>query len=147
MYKLFAFILSCCFLTTIAFAQSADEKTVTETMENLRKAMLSADTNTLYLLTAKPLTYGHSSGLVENQKEFVDEFVTGKTIFTTLNFANQTIGFSGDIAMVRNHLTADTNNNHVAGKVDLWALWIWQKQGDAWKLIARQGYRIPQEVK
>ena len=63
--------------------------------------MLSADTNTLYRLTAKELTYGHSVGLVENQKEFVDEFITGKTIFTTLNFANQTIGFSRDIAMNR----------------------------------------------
>jgi len=147
MYKLFAFILCACFLTSHLFAQLSDEKAVSETMEKLRQAMLSADTNTLYRLTAKELTYGHSVGLVENQKEFVDEYITGKTIFTTLNFANQTIGFSGNIAMVRNHLTADTNNNHVAGKVDLWALWIWQKQGGDWKLIARQGYRIPPEAR
>jgi len=35
----------------------------------------------------------------------------------------------------------------VAGKVDFWALWIWQKQGGDWKLIARQGYRIPPEAR
>lgn len=43
MIKSFASLLLCFMLTTISFAQSAEEKEVAAAVEKLRKAMIAAD--------------------------------------------------------------------------------------------------------
>lgn len=131
-------------LSATLFAQSSDEKAVAAAVEKLRKAMIAADKATLESLSAEDLSYGHSSGLVENKAQFVDQFVTGKTVFLdNLTFSNQTIRIAGDAAIVRHRLTADTNNNKVPGKVDIIILMVWQKQNGEWKLLARQAAKLP----
>jgi ketosteroid isomerase-like protein len=128
---------------TLSFAQSADEKAVGAAVEKLREAMVAADVNALKDLTAEELSYGHSSGLIENKKEFLDQFVTGKSVFLNIKLSDQTIKIVGDAAIVRHRLTGDTNNNQVPGKVDIIILLVWQKQKGDWKLLARQAARIP----
>lgn len=143
MIHLFAF-LSCFMLSATLFAQSSDEKAVAAAVEKLRKAMIAADKATLESLSAEDLSYGHSSGLIENKAQFVDQFVTGKTVFLdNLTFSNQTIRIAGEAAIVRHRLTSDTNNNKVPGKVDIIILMVWQKQKGEWKLLARQAAKIP----
>jgi ketosteroid isomerase-like protein len=145
MMKLILSLLVCCLVsTTLLLAQSADEKAVAAAVEKLRKAMIAADKPTLESLVADELSYGHSSGLVENKAEFVDEFVTGKTVFLdNLSFSDQTINMAGDAAIVRHRLTGDTNNNNVRGKVDIIILMVWKKNKGEWKLLARQAAKIP----
>jgi ketosteroid isomerase-like protein len=135
---LFPFIIN-----TMVSAQSADEKAVAAAVEKLRKAMVAADAATLKSLAAEELSYGHSSGLVENREEFVDQFVTGKTVFLNITLSDQTIKVVNDVAIVRHRLTGDTNNNKVPGKVDIIILLVWQKQKGEWRLLARQAARIP----
>jgi ketosteroid isomerase-like protein len=131
-------------LSATLFAQSSDEKAVAAAVEKLRKAMIAADKATLESLSSDDLSYGHSSGLVENKAQFVDQFVTGATVFLdNLTFSNQTIRIAGDAAIVRHRLTSDTNNNKVPGKVDIIILMVWQKQKGEWKLLARQAAKIP----
>lgn len=145
MIKLILSLLACCLVSsTLLLAQSADEKAVAAAVEKFRKAMIAADKPTLLNLVADELSYGHSSGLVENKAEFVDEFVTRKTVFLdNLQFADQTIRMAGDAAIVRHRLIGDTNNNDVRGKVDLLVLLVWKKQNGEWKLLARQAARLP----
>lgn len=143
--KLILSLLVCCLVSsTLLLAQSADEKAVAAAVEKLRKAMIAADKATLESLAAKELSYGHSTGLVENRAEFVDQFVTRKTVFLdNLKFSDQTIRMAGDAAIVRHRLTADTNNNNVPGKVDIIILMVWKRQNGEWKLLARQAAKIP----
>lgn len=143
--KLILSLLVCCLVSsTLLLAQSADEKAVAVAVEKLRKAMIAADKATLESLAAEELSYGHSSGLVENRAQFVDQFVTRKTVFLdNLKFSDQTIRMAGDVAIVRHRLTADTNNNNVPGKVDIIILMVWRKQNGEWKLLARQAAKIP----
>lgn len=143
--KLILSLLVCCLVSsTLLLAQSADEKAVAAAVEKLRKAMIAADKATLESLAAEELSYGHSTGLVENRAEFVDQFVTRKTVFLdNLKFSDQTIRMAGDAAIVRHRLTADTNNNNVPGKVDIIILMVWKKQNGEWKLLARQAAKIP----
>ena len=144
MKKKIAFLLFGCILTyTSSMAQSNDEKAVADRVEMLRKAMVDSDTITLRQLTADDLSYGHSIGLVEDKAAFVDQFITGKSDFKSINLADQTIKIAGNVAIVRHHLTGETNNNNVPGTVDLIVLLIWQKQKGQWKLLARQAARIP----
>jgi len=136
-------MLSCLLAGASLFAQSSDEKEVAGRVESLRKAMIAADKSALEELTAGQLSYGHSSGLVEDKAAFIDEFVTGKSVFTSITLADQTIKIAGNVAIVRHHLTAETNNKNVPGKADIVVLLIWQKQNGQWKLLARQAAKIP----
>jgi ketosteroid isomerase-like protein len=129
--------------TTVTQAQTADEKAVAAAVEKLRQAMIAADIAALKSLAADEISYGHSNGMIENKAEFVDQFVTGKSVFKTINLSDQTVKIVGEAAIVRHRLTGDTNNSNVPGKVDLVVLSVWQKQKGEWKLLARQAAKIP----
>jgi ketosteroid isomerase-like protein len=129
--------------TTATLAQTADEKAVAAAVEKLRQAMIAADIAALKSLAADEISYGHSNGLIENKAEFVDQFVTGKSVFKTINLTDQTVKIVGEAAIVRHRLTGDTNNSNVPGKVDLVVLSVWQKQKGEWKLLARQAAKLP----
>ena len=144
MYKTIAFLLMSLMLNSgLLFAQSSVEKEVADVVESLRKAMIAGDKNALENLSADELSYGHSSGKVEDKAAFVDQFVQGTTVFKSINLSDQTIKIAGNVAIVRHRLTGDTNNNNMPGKVDILILLIWQKQNGQWKLLARQAVRIP----
>ena len=53
-------------------ADASDEAAVKDSVEALRKALLMADKAQLEALAAAQLSYGHSSGKVQNKAEFVD---------------------------------------------------------------------------
>lgn len=147
MRKLLAIFILCCPLYSIAiFAQTADETAIAARMETLRSAMLKPDSVTLAGIAADALTYVHSTGFVEDKTAFVNDLVTGKTVFTEVNFTEQTIKVAGNIACVRNHMTGATNNNNIPAKVDIIVLLVWQKQKGTWKLFARQAAKIPPPV-
>jgi ketosteroid isomerase-like protein len=141
--KILLTLLLCSMLTTQALSQSADEKAVAAAVEKLRKAMIAGDPALLKSMAAEDLSYGHSNALLENRDEFVDQFVTGKTVFKTIDLTDQTIKIVGDAAIVRHRLTAETNNSNIPGSVDLTILMVWKKQKGEWKLLARQAAKIP----
>jgi len=122
-------------------AQSKSEKEVAGVVEQLRKAMVDADSAMLQNLTLSKLSYGHSSGHIDDQNAFVKKIITGKSDFVTLEFANQTISINKNVALVRHQLHAKTNDNGVPGEVHLSVLLIWQKLHGQWKLLARQAVK------
>jgi ketosteroid isomerase-like protein len=125
-----------------AQAQSKDEAAVTAAVEFLRKAMIDGDKAGLQNITADQLSYGHSSGRVEDKASFVDNIVTGKSDFVTIDLTNQTISVAGDAAIVRHVLAATTNDGGNPGSVKLNILLVWQKQKGSWKLLARQAVKV-----
>jgi ketosteroid isomerase-like protein len=124
-------------------AQSKEEAAVSAAVENLKKAMIDGDKTGLEKITADQLSYGHSSGRVEDKASFVDNIVTGKSDFVTIELTNQTVSVAGDAAIVRHVLAATTNDNGNPGSVKLNILLVWQKQKGQWKLLARQAVKVP----
>lgn len=122
-------------------AQTKNEISVANAVEQLRKAMIDADSVMLYYLTAEQLSYGHSGGHVENKSEFIEKIVSGKSDFVTIELLNQTISISKKIAIVRHKLNATTNDKGKPSEVHLSVLLIWQKQHGDWKLLARQAVK------
>lgn len=143
MTKLITPLLLCCLLTSSSFAQSADEKEIADRVETLRKMLMTPDKTILEELAAEELSYGHSTGLIEDKAAFVDALVTGKTRLGAVVFSDQTIKIAGDAAIVRHKMTADLNNNNTITKVDIFVLLVWQKQNGKWKILARQAARKP----
>lgn len=123
-------------------AQTADQKAVAAAVETLRKAMVDADKTTLEKITADGLSYGHSSGKIEDKVAFVDAIVSGKSDFKTIELADQSITISENVALVRHKLSGETNNDGQPGTVNLGVLLVWQKQKGQWKLIGRQAFKL-----
>jgi ketosteroid isomerase-like protein len=123
-------------------AQSKEDAAVNAAVENLKKAMIDGDKAELEKITSDKLSYGHSSGKIEDKPTFVDNIVTGKSDFVTIELTNQTVSVSGDAAIVRHTLSATTNDNGNPGSVKLNILLVWQKQKGQWKLLARQAVKV-----
>ena len=122
-------------------AQSKTETDVANIVEQLRKAMVDADSIMLDKLVSSKLSYGHSGGAIDGKTEFVQKIVSGKSDFVTLEFKDQTIAVSKNVAVVRHKLNAVTNDNGKPGEVHLAVMLVWQKQHGNWKLLARQAVK------
>jgi ketosteroid isomerase-like protein len=123
--------------------QDARIKDVAKVVERLRQVMISADSVALNKIAADSLSYGHSSGKVQNKKEFIHSFTSGASVFTAIDFTGQTITISGNTAIVRHILSAATNDaGKGPGTVKLGVLLVWVKNGKEWQLLARQAVKV-----
>ena len=127
------------------FAQKSntkEEAAVTSQVEILRKAMIDADGAKLKSLTSEKLNYVHSNGNFQNQAEFIDGIVSGKSDFVTIEFQDQTITIQNDVAIVRHVLAAHTKDGGIDKDIKIGIMLVWQKQKNNWVLIARQAYKL-----
>jgi ketosteroid isomerase-like protein len=123
--------------------QTGKADAVSAAVEALRKAMIAADKPALEKLAAMQLSYGHSSGRVENKAEFVEAFVSGKSGFSSIELEGQTINVVDNIALVRHVFNATHRNHRKDGnQAKLYILTVWQQQQDQWKLLARQATKL-----
>jgi len=127
----------------MAFAQSPTELKVAATVEKLRLAMVSGERAALEELASTDLSYGHSSGKIEDKAAFVESIASGKSDFVKIDFKDQTIKVTGKTAIVRHQLHANTNDGGKPGEVHLGILLVLQKEGKTWKLLGRQAYKLP----
>ncbi|MEQ9443720.1 MAG: nuclear transport factor 2 family protein [Cyclobacteriaceae bacterium] len=142
MYRALSILLVSLFLSFTVQAQSKEEKAVADAVENLRTAIIDADEAALNNITADELTYGHSSGNLEDKAKFVGALASGKSDFKTMDLTNQTVTVVGKTALVRHELTGSVVDNGNAADIHLGVLLVWQKQGSQWKLLARQAYKL-----
>lgn len=124
-----------------AQAQTKSEKAVAATVENFRMALINPDSAKLSKLVTDDLTYGHSSGKIEDKKTFMHTLLTGQSDFVTVDLTDQTIIVHGKTAIVRHILSAATNDNNKPGTVKLAVLTVWAKEHHQWRLLARQAVR------
>ena len=143
MKKILSLAFVFAFFSASLVAQSKKEKAVAAAVENLRLAMVSGDRTALSNVAAEELSYGHSSGKIEDKAAFVEAIASGKSGFVKIDLSEQTIKIVRKTAIVRHNLFAETNNSGVAGTIKLHIMTIWQKQGGQWKLLARQAVKIP----
>ena len=120
--------------------QTGKESAVSAAVEALRKAMIAADKSALDQLTTPELSYGHSSGRLENKAEFIEALVSGKSGFSAIELEGQTINVMDKIAMVR-HVFHGTRRKE-GDKMKLSILTVWLQQQEQWKLLARQAAKL-----
>ncbi|KAA8718486.1 nuclear transport factor 2 family protein [Pseudomonas cannabina] len=142
MKKLTLLIGLLCLFTGYAAAAPSDEADVAQAVDKLTQAMWHKDITQLKALTADNLTYGHSSGTIQDKQAFIADIETGKSAFNELKMLNQNITLSGDVAMVRNHFSAQAVNSGKVVPTEIENFQIWQKQNGQWLLIGRQAFRF-----
>ncbi len=130
-------------LSCLAVHAQESKKDIESSIDALNKAMISQDKSVLEKLTANELSYGHSTGAIEDKPTFVKNVLTGTVKFSSIENSNQTIDIAEKTAIVR--CLSAIKGVRDGGPLDLkiGILMIWQKQGSGWKLLARQGYKLP----
>ena len=142
MKKLLVLLLTAVTIGNTLRAQTKDEKAVADAVEFLRKAMVDGDKASLEKITMADLSYGHSSGKVEDKTAFVQALASGANDFVSIDLSEQTIKVVGNTAIVRHRLDGVTNDGGKAGTAKISILLVWIKQGKDWKLLARQAVKI-----
>lgn len=127
----------------LSVAQLSKVQEVEQAVQALTRAMIDADGPMLRKLTNKALSYGHSSGKIETQSEFVETLITGMSVFEDIQLESQTVEVVDDTAIVRHVLSAKTNDKGKGpGTVKLGILLVWVKQEMQWTLLARQAVKV-----
>ena len=124
------------------YAQSKDEQEVAAAVETFKKAMTSRDKNLLESITAPELSYGHSSGKVEDKAAFINGVLNDPIQFNEIDLQEQTIRVAGNTAIVRHIFDSKITNNGTPGEIKIRNLLIWQKQKGKWLLLARQAFKM-----
>lgn len=129
--------------TSFLYAQNKQEQSLLLAVDKLKNAMISGERKALEDIAADHLSYGHSSGKVEDKATFVETIASGKSDFVTIDLKNQTLKITGKTGVVRHELHAKTNDGGKPGEVHIGIMLVWQQQGKHWKLLARQAYKLP----
>ena len=120
--------------------QTGRESAVSTAVEALRKAMITGDKAALEKLSAAELSYGHSSGRIENKDEFVEALVSGKSGFSAIELTDQTVNIVDNLALVRHVFSGKRKADGSNMKLAILTVWL-ERQG-AWKLLARQAAKL-----
>ena len=128
---------------TSARAEGPDAAAVAEAVSALTKAMLTPDKAKLEALTADQLSYGHSSGKVEDKATFVDVVASKKTVYKSIELSKQTVAVAGNDAIVRHAWESESGTGDGKWNVSkIGVLQVWQKQPSGWRLLARQAFKV-----
>ena len=137
----FAFLTLIGGIQTVA-AQSTDEATVAQAVENLRKAMFERNVKQFEALISENVSYGHSAGRIENKQEFIKAALANKAVMKSLAFTDQTVKITGNHAVVRNTYNGVSELDGKTNTTKIGVLLVWAKENGTWRLYARQAYRL-----
>jgi ketosteroid isomerase-like protein len=126
-----------------AGAQGADEAAITQNIETLRQGLLQADKAKLDQVAASQISYGHSDGRVETKEQFINAVMNRKQTQTSLAFPELKVAVVGNVAIARHIYLGESSLDGKQSTTRIGALQLWQKQDSGWKLVARQGFRLP----
>lgn len=126
-----------------AIADPNEAAAVDAAVEGLRQAMLTADKAKLQALTSDQLSYGHSSGKLETKAQFIDVVAGKKTLYKAINHEQPApTAVVGNTAIVRHVFSGESETDGKANPIKIGVLQMWVKQDGAWKLLARQAFKL-----
>ena len=138
--KLVLYLLPFFFMTACSYAQNnGDLETV---VVKLYTAMVNKEKAVLQNLTSDKLTYGHSSGTLEDKSQFIEAVMNGSFDYISINPEDQKIIISGNVALVRHIFVTNALNEGKPTNVRIGNLMTFQKLNEEWKLLARQAYKL-----
>lgn len=141
-FSLLQFLLVFGSVPISANSSVADTQQVAAAVAALNAALIDADRRTLEELTAAELTYGHSSGKIQDRTAFLAEVASNAFDFVSIRTAEQTITVIESLAVVRHVFAANFITNGAPGELKIGNLLVWQLHEGKWKLVARQAYKL-----
>lgn len=131
-------------LSSCASSQGTVQKEkVVDALQRFDQAMIEGNSEVLDSITSKDLSYGHSSGIIQNKEQFLEDALNGPFRFLSINNEEQKITLSGDVAVVRHILTGEGTNAGNPTTVKIGIVMVFQKNNEnEIVLLARQAYPL-----
>jgi len=123
-------------------ADAAEEEAVSQAVDALRKGQLAQDKAAMERLAADQLSYGHSGGAIQNKAEMIDGVMTRKAKVKSIDYPELKIAVAGNAAVARHLYVSESELDGKTTTTRIGILEVWHKQDGAWKLLARQGYKL-----
>lgn len=142
--KQFILVWSLLIVHFFSFAQTSEEKKVTEALLNIHKAIfVDKNVSTLESNIANVLTYGHSGGKIEDRKEMIENIANSKSVYSNMNATVLSVNVQGKTAVTRYLLTGtETKPDGKSTELKLNILQVWVKEKKGWKMMARQAVKV-----
>jgi hypothetical protein len=126
------------FIINDSFAQ-VDSVGLKNVTQQLDKALLQKDENTLRSVLHKDISFGHSNGWIQSRNDILSDFKNGKLSYTKLeNNSSSIVNIGKKYATVKTNTNAEGVVNGTAFKLTLHIMQFWIKTKKGWQLIARQ---------
>ncbi|MGU3359978.1 nuclear transport factor 2 family protein [Methylobacterium sp. M6A4_1b] len=139
---LLGFVLAVACLVALPVRAAGPEGDVEAAVDALTRAMLAADGTALEALVLDGLSYGHSSGAVQDKAAFVEALTSRRSQFPTITLTNRSASVVGDDAVVRHVFDGETVANGKTVPVHVGVLQVWHREGGRWRLLARQAFKL-----
>ena len=118
-----------------------DNAALTQAIEKFYNAIRDKNAPAFEPLLTQDVSYGHSSGRIENKAEFIANVLKPNTKWKTIYGAKQANVLSGDTAISRHIMAGENERDGKPGTSNMETMMVWQKQNGAWKLLARQAFK------
>lgn len=123
-------------------APSARGAAVEQAVDALTKALLAADGPALDALTLDGLSYGHSSGQVQDKAAFIETLTSKRSTFPSITLSDRSVSVVGDDAIARHVFTGEVVSGGKTSPVHIGVMQVWHSDGGRWRLLARQAFKI-----
>ncbi|MBA4140156.1 MAG: nuclear transport factor 2 family protein [Segetibacter sp.] len=142
--KKLVIVLLTSFVALVAFSQSAEEVKVWARADALRKAVFETkDVTSLNDLVGSKVSYGHSTGLIEDKPTMIQNAVTSKTTYRNGSVEKSSIAFIDKTAIVREIFRATSvDEKGVESPLNIGIMQVWIKDHGKWKLFGRQAVKV-----
>ena len=121
---------------------SARGATVELAVDALTKALLAADGPALDALTLDGLSYGHSSGQVQDKAAFIETLTSKRSTFPSITLSDRSASVVGDDAIARHVFTGEVVSGGKTSPVHIGVMQVWHSDGVRTRQIARHPYKI-----
>ena len=118
-----------------------DAEKLTTTMKEFHQALVNKNTVSINQQTDKIVTYGHSSGWVENKSELMSHLETEYIKYHSIKEDSIQVQINGNTGHVRFVGDYNVTMNGSTNTFHLKVLEVWIKKGSRWLLFARQAVR------
>jgi hypothetical protein len=122
-------------------SQTSDSAAVATAIDAFYKAVTGKNQQQFDKLLADQLSFGHSVGRIENKAQCIANAMSPRVIWKSVAAVDQQIQISGDTAVVRHIMAGENEREGKTAAVKMNVLMIWQRQGGAWKMLARQAFK------
>src|SRR5436309_15167247 len=130
----FILLLSVC--TSIVFSQSGNDADVWAKVEALNKAIFETkDSATIQALVAENVTYGHSTGLLENKPVMLHNAVNSAESYSNLSLERLSTTTTGSTVIVRYILRGDVSKGNDKYPLNIAIMQVWGKNKGKWMLF------------
>ncbi|MCS3447266.1 MULTISPECIES: nuclear transport factor 2 family protein [Bradyrhizobium] len=136
-------ILLCATTLANTVAKAGDDGDLAQLIESLRTAKQTKNKMQLENLCDDHLSYGHSSGKIDDKAAFVAGAMSPKWRWISLDFLDSRTKTAGDLAISRMTLagTYEVDGSKQISIKD-GVVMVWRRESGQWKLFLRQAYKI-----